>query len=184
MAFANFAKRKMRIKPLNKTVEMQNVTTSYLKMTKAPEPSVTSDSKYSVERLASPINPAQYIKHYRAVGDAFQWLDRLVLSTEELTETINRSKNHACLLKLNGDAIGFSELVQEKDYVEVLYFGLFTRHIGQGHGSKFLDMMISKAWSLNPQWIQLNTCTLDHPKALTLYQQKGFEITKTITKQL
>ncbi|MBS1575589.1 MAG: GNAT family N-acetyltransferase, partial [Bacteroidetes bacterium] len=50
---------------------------------------------------------------------------------------------------------------------------------GKGLGKYALDWAINKAWSYNPQWIQLNTCELDHPHAIHNYKKRGFKETKT-----
>jgi hypothetical protein len=36
--------------------------------------------------------------------------------------------------------------------------------------------VLDRAWTRNPQILQLETCTLDHPAALPLYQEFGFTI--------
>ena len=58
--------------------------------------------------------------------------------------------------------------------MEILYFGLMPAFIGHGYGKYFLQWVIAKAWSYQPEWIQLNTCTLDHPNALGTYKKAGF----------
>lgn len=65
--------------------------------------------------------------------------------------------------------------------MEILYFGLMPSFIGKGYGKYFLQWVIAKAWSYKPEWIQLNTCTLDHPHALGTYKKAGFtEVRKEI----
>jgi GNAT superfamily N-acetyltransferase len=46
---------------------------------------------------------------------------------------------------------------------------------GQGLGRWFLGAAIQAAWATNPKSIIVQTCTLDHPAALPLYQKLGFE---------
>ena len=45
---------------------------------------------------------------------------------------------------------------------------------GLGLGRWFLLQAIEAAWNLNPLKVTVNTCTLDHPAALPLYQKLGF----------
>jgi len=52
--------------------------------------------------------------------------------------------------------------------------GIMPEFIGQRLGPFLLEWIITKAWSYNPQRFWLHTCTLDHPKALAIYQQAGF----------
>lgn len=156
----------------------QEVTIHYLKMVKKPDTTTPTDHQLSLKKLHQIIDPEYYLKLYNAVGDSFQWTDRLGLSHKELAKEINDSRTTIYLLQYQGKTVGYSELVQEKEYVELLYFGLFFSEIGKGLGPTFLQLIIAQAWELNPQWVQLNTCTLDHPKALSLYQQIGFKPVK------
>jgi GNAT superfamily N-acetyltransferase len=62
-------------------------------------------------------------------------------------------------------------------------FGLFAAFVGKGLGKFFLQGVINKAWSFNARWIQLNTCSLDHPNALAVYQSQGFKVVRTKEEQ-
>lgn len=147
----------------------------YLEMHKQVSKAEEIDSCYSLKKLEKPISTEQYIKLYKGVGDAYQWTDRLQLSSNELETLINKTNTHIYLLQAHGVDVGYTELVLENQHVELQYFGLFTAHIGKGYGTQLLKKTIVKAWSFTPQWVQLNTCDLDHPKALALYKQVGFE---------
>ena len=46
--------------------------------------------------------------------------------------------------------------------------------IGQALGPYLLASAIDIAWSYEPEKLLVNTNTLDHPKALALYQRMGF----------
>jgi GNAT superfamily N-acetyltransferase len=59
---------------------------------------------------------------------------------------------------------------------EVRFFGLAPDFIGRGYSRFFLSNVIDLAWSLNPKEVRIETCTLDHPAALALYQKFGFEV--------
>ena len=80
---------------------------------------------------------------------------------------------------VNDEPAGYAEFVNEKSFVEIQYFGLMPEFIGKGLGKYFLQWVIAKAWSYNPEWIQLNTCTLDHPNALSVYKNAGFKEVRT-----
>lgn len=54
--------------------------------------------------------------------------------------------------------------------------------IGKGLGTILLNAMIDQAWRHRPQRLWLHTCTLDHPKALAVYQRAGFVSYKQETK--
>jgi len=86
-------------------------------------------------------------------------------------------------MHVNDEAAGFAEFAIEEKYVEIVYFGLLPAFIGKGLGKYALDWTINKAWSYNPQWIQLNTCELDHAHAISNYKRRGFEEVKTEIQQ-
>src|ERR1043166_3988895 len=47
--------------------------------------------------------------------------------------------------------------------------------VGRGLGFFFLNQSIALAWANPISKLLVNTCTLDHPRALPLYQRAGFE---------
>jgi len=49
------------------------------------------------------------------------------------------------ILKVNNEDAGFVEFILEKDFTEILYFGLFPAFIGKGLGKFFLQWAINKA---------------------------------------
>jgi ribosomal protein S18 acetylase RimI-like enzyme len=59
---------------------------------------------------------------------------------------------------------------------DIKFFGLGPEFIGKRIGRYFLTQSLSLAWSLDPKRVQLETCTLDHPAALSLYQKLGFTV--------
>ena len=89
---------------------------------------------------------------------------------------------------------------------EIKFFGLAPEYIGKGYGRYFLTHVIDLAWTVRvnteidtqppktsgnivpnvtsttkdpqkgPERVRLETCTLDHPAALPLYQKFGFTV--------
>lgn len=154
----------------------------YLKMTEPPKESSPEGDEYALIPMEKPISAEGYLKYYNTIGKAFGWTDRLKISQDSLIHEINKTNAQLYTMFVNGKEVGYTEIVVEKDYIELLYFGLFTKEIGKGYGKNLLNITLQKAWSLNPLWVQLNTCDLDHPKALYLYQKMGFTIVDTKTK--
>ena len=103
----------------------------------------------------------------------------MVMNDEELAQKINAGNVEIFVFYVGNQAAGYIEFLQEKKFVEILYFGLLPAFIGKGYGKYFLQWVISKAWSYEPEWIQLNTCTLDHPNALATYKKAGFTEVRT-----
>ncbi len=153
----------------------------YLKMNNKPsfidEKNKIANTRFN--KLPSPIKTNDYLFYYKTVGEAYNWLDRILMEKSTLLETINDSKTTIFNYKINNQEAGFAEFVREKDYTEILYFGLFNDFVGKGYGKHFLQEVICEAWSNDPKWIQLNTCKLDHPNALSTYQKNGFVLQET-----
>ncbi|MDD9922100.1 MAG: hypothetical protein OXQ92_07465, partial [Boseongicola sp.] len=64
----------------------------------------------------------------------------------------------------------------EDGTVDLAYFGMVPEAIGKGLGAWLLKTAILTAWDRpNTQRLTVNTCTLDHPRALATYQKHGFQ---------
>ncbi len=131
------------------------------------------------ELLQKPIDVALYRKYYYGVGEKYYWLDRMVMPDEELFQKINADNVELFLFYIKDEPAGYIEFVKEEKFVEIFYFGLLPEFIGKGYGKYFLQWVVGKAWSYSPGWIQLNTCTLDHPNALGTYKKAGFNEVRT-----
>ncbi len=154
----------------------------FLELLQASDRTIKIDTKFKLKILKKPITTKRYIQLYEGVGKAYQWVDRLIISEEELEQTINKKETHIFVLRNGEQEIGFTELARKGDNVEILYFGLFQKEIGKGYGPQFFQLTLEKAWSMLPHKVYLNTCDLDHPKALQMYQRFGFKETKRIIK--
>ena len=156
----------------------QPVTVTFLEMHETKQlPVPLNETRF--ELLTKPVSVEEYRKHYYGVGEKHFWLDRMVMQDKELIEKINGSNVDIFLFYINNKVAGYIEFVKEERFVEILYFGLMPEFIGKGYGKYFLQWVIAKAWSYQPEWIQLNTCTLDHPNALGSYKKAGFKEVKT-----
>lgn len=129
--------------------------------------------------LKKPVDPDIYLQYYSEVGKEHFWLDRLVMTKNELSELINAANIDIYALQAENQPAGYVEFIVDKDFTEILYFGIMPAFIGKGLGKYALDWAINKAWSYSPKWIQLNTCELDHTHAINNYRKRGFKETKT-----
>jgi GNAT superfamily N-acetyltransferase len=154
------------------------VTVTFLEMHE-PKETPLPIPHTSFDLLPKPVPVSDYRKYYYGVGEKHFWLDRMVMPDEELFDKINAGNVEIFLFYVNKEVAGYIEFVIEEKYVEILYFGLLPGFIGKGYGKYFLQWVIAKAWSYNPKWIQLNTCTLDHPNALGTYKKAGFTEVRT-----
>jgi GNAT superfamily N-acetyltransferase len=129
--------------------------------------------------LQKPIDVETYRYYYSEVGMKHFWLDRIVMNDDQLFQLINADNTDIFTMKINDQRAGYAEFIKDKKFIEILYFGLMPAFIGKGWGKYSLDWAIQKAWSYNPEWIQLNTCELDHPHAISNYKKRGFTEVKT-----
>ena len=166
----------------NSRIVFQPVTVTYLEMHEPKDFPLFLDNSF-FELLPKPISANEYRKYYYGVGEKYSWLDRMVMPDEELYQKINASNVDIYIFYVQKKVAGYIEFVKEKSFVEILYFGLMPDFIGKGLGKYFLQWVIAKAWSYQPQWIQLNTCTLDHPNALGTYKKAGFKEVRTEIQQ-
>jgi GNAT superfamily N-acetyltransferase len=159
------------------------VTITYLEMLAPPaRTSVAAPEGVNVERATSP-TVEQYRALYDRVGRDWRWIDRRILSDEQLAAIITDPRVEIHLLRVDGEVAGYAELDRRiEDEVELAYFGLFGEYIGRGLGRFFLERVIERAWSYSPRRFWLHTCTLDHPRALPNYLKAGFVPYKEETK--
>ncbi|HEU5165154.1 MAG TPA: GNAT family N-acetyltransferase [Chitinophagaceae bacterium] len=158
----------------------QPVTVTFLEMHEPREFPVPLEGT-RFELLPKPVSVNEYRKYYYGVGEKHFWLDRMVMPDEEVFEKINAGNVDIFVFYVNKEVAGYIEFVKEEKYAEILYFGLMPAFIGKGYGKYFLQWVIAKAWGYKPYWIQLNTCTLDHPNALGNYKKAGFtEVRKEV----
>jgi GNAT superfamily N-acetyltransferase len=164
-------------------ISIHPVNVFYLKMETRPEVSLPENAQVTFEIVKQPITRDLYLRYYKAVGLKYNWVDRFIMPEEELLQMINNPNVIIYLMKVDNNDAGYLELVKGDRFVELLYFGLFPEFIGKGLGKFFLQWAILKAWSFDPEWIQLNTCELDHRNALPTYKRLGFVEYKTTVEQ-
>ena len=114
---------------------------------------------------------------YDAVGGSYHWVTRKRMDDEDLKQIIQSPLNYILVLYVDGVPAGFAEIdTQNSAVLDLKFFGLTTDYIGKGLGRFFLSHVLQTAWSLKPEKIILETCSLDHPAALVLYQKMGFSV--------
>jgi len=121
------------------------------------------------------ISLAAYRALYDDVGRQWHWVNRRLLTDRQLSAIIHHPATEIFTLKRRDRAIGFVELnFKLFPQVEIVFVGLVNDAIGKGLGSQMLQQAISYIYSRAPSRIIIQTCTLDHPSALPLYQSFGF----------
>ena len=162
---------------------------TYLEM-KSPPTKCFSQASFSGRKVEianwNKPNVETYRFLYNTVGAAWTWIERRLLNDNQLLDTITKTNVEIYLIRVDSVVAGFSEIVwsQNHERSEIKYFGLMPEFIGLGLGRYFLSSIINKAWRDSTQRVAVNTCDLDHPKALDLYISCGFEIIKTELENL
>ncbi|MCM2293592.1 3-mercaptopyruvate sulfurtransferase [Allorhizobium sp. BGMRC 0089] len=155
-----------------------------LEMTSAPKSSlpVPVNIQTAIIRATS-MPPAYYRFLYRQVGARWHWYQRLRMNDDELKAIIHNPKVSISVLYVNGAPAGFFELSEmDNGSIELSYFGLFEHALGLGIGKWFLLQALYAAWQNAPAKVTVMTNTLDHPRALQLYQQFGFSPVESWTE--
>ncbi len=152
-------------------------TITSLEMTERPSHTpvpVSSQRKIALMRAHSP-GAAFYRYLYDRVGEKWLWYERRAMDDDTLSAIVDDEWVEIYVLYVDGVPAGFAELDRRHPPdIELAYFGLLPEFIGQGLGPYLLGSAIDIAWAHDPQRLWVHTNTLDHPKALPLYQRFGF----------
>ncbi len=152
------------------------VVISYLEMTSPPAraPTPIPPGKLALLRAENP--PVEFYRYlYNTVGEPWFWTDRRKLDDAAIRAIVGDPKVEIYVLYVGGVPGGYSEIDRRAALeVAIAYFGLMPQFIGRGLGSFLMNWTVDTAWLTRPRRVIVNTCTLDHPKALALYQRAGF----------
>ena len=151
-----------------------SITTWYLEMT-SPEKlrPARPVAGFEVRRLACP-EPALSRRMYDAVGEPWQWSDRLGWSVARWGVHLGRPEVETWVGRLDGEEVGYAELVRIGDEVEIASLGLLPEFAGRGLGGALLAAVTRGAWDAGAERVWLHTCSLDSPAALPAYERRGF----------
>ncbi len=152
-------------------------TITYLEMAAPPRFDPVhppSDLRLALLRAEQPtVGFYRYL--YNSIGDDWIWWERRLLGDAELAAIIQDPKVEITVLYANGVPAGYFEIDRRQERsVDLAYFGLLPDFVGRGLGRYFLTAAIEAAWSSAPEKVTVNTNSLDHPRALPLYQRMGF----------
>lgn len=124
---------------------------------------------------AEPATVSYYRYLYDTVGANWLWTDRRLWDDAKLKARLTDQRTDVYVLYVDGVPAGFGELFQTgMDVTDLAYFGLMPDFIGRRLGPFLLRSVIDIAWSRPIRRMTVDTCDLDHPKALAHYQQAGF----------
>ena len=118
---------------------LKPVTVTFLEMHKKPTEILQPISNTLFKILPKPVQVNDYRKYYNAVGEKWQWLDRIVMPHKELFEKINADNIEIFVFYVNNEPAGYAEFLIDPKFTEIVYFGLLPGFIGKGFGKYFLQ---------------------------------------------
>ena len=152
------------------------VTVTYLSMEKRivqPPPPAPLVKTALLRAEHPPVHFYRYL--YDVVGRPYFWVERRLWSDEQLKAHLSNGKVVLYVLYVGGVPAGMAELdFRETGIAHMAYFGLTPEFTGRRIGPWLLHQMVELAWGDGVEKVLLNTCTLDHKKALATYQRAGF----------
>lgn len=158
------------------------VTITHLEMAARPAQPIPHMPAGAPSMLVAAENPPvwYFLQIYDAVGADYEWTDQHRRGAAELESFLGDPRVTLCTLIRSGWPHGFFILDAREDGVcDLAYFGLVAEAMGLGLGSFLLATAVHMAWDQpGTARVTVNTNTLDHPRALPLYQKIGFQPTR------
>lgn len=136
-----------------------------------------------LERLTRPsVRFYRYL--YDAVGRDWLWWERRAKTDAEIAALLHDPAVEVRVLTVDGEPMGFCELdFRVPEAPDLALFGLVPEATGRGLGPAMMGCVQDAVWGRpETRRMTLNTCTLDHPKALAFYQGIGFRPVRTEDK--
>ena len=154
-------------------------TVTWLEMTSRPSyPHPHAPSGPPAALLKSEAPPVWFfLSLYEAVGRDYAWEDMHQEPEDRLAEWLGDPDTALFTLMRAGWPHGFFVLDHSpaQQVCDLAYFGLVPQAVGRGLGRFLLESAVHTAWDLpDMRRLTVNTCSLDHPRALGLYQRVGF----------
>ncbi len=159
-------------------MEKVEVVITYLEQRSRPAFTPPGAPRGKVAILRAEAAPAHFYRYlYDHVGAPHNWISRRTISDGDLLSIIHDKRVFLYVLYVDGVPAGLAEIdARAGQEIELKFFGLVPDFVGLGFGRYFLAHAIDLAWSLAPDRLTLETCSLDHPAALPLYQKFGFTV--------
>lgn len=154
------------------------------------------DRRPGFPRPSMPLGPASaliaaetppvwwFLALYDAVGAEYEWTDQHDRPRDELEAFLHDPAVTLYTLIRAGWPHGFFVLDgRERGVCDMAYFGLTPEAIGQRLGTFLVQTAAHMAWDRpGVARVTVNTNSLDHPRALPLYQKAGFEPVRRETR--
>ena len=162
--------------PADQAISPIDVTVTFLQMDAPPSHYPPQPANRSLALFLTRSMPRHFYRYLMdRVGRKWHWVNVLRLNNDSLDARLGDPARDISVLYVEGSPAGFFELTMlAGNTCELTFFGLMPHVSGQGLGRWFLGAAIDAAWRKQPARVVVQTCTLDHPAALPLYQKLGF----------
>lgn len=113
---------------------------------------------------------------YDAVGAQYEWTDQHARPSDDLAAYLADPDVTLYTLMRAGWPHGFFMLDgRRRGICHLVYFGLVPEALGRGLGRFLIETAVHTAWDRQAtSLVTVSTNSLDHPRALQLYQTAGF----------
>jgi GNAT superfamily N-acetyltransferase len=168
------------------TARTVETTVTYLRMPARPThfpvmPMSPRLALMKTERI--PLHFYRYL--YETVGGSCLWIERADITDAELAGEVHRDGIEITVLYADGAPAGYYELdFARPSCPNLVYFGLMPEWTGMKIGPWLLGCAVRDGFQHGAAEMTVNTCTLDHPAALPLYQKLGFQPERRETRRL
>lgn len=124
---------------------------------------------------------------YDGAGAGWDWTDMHRVAPRRLEAFVRDPLVEIHLVvRMPDTTAGFAQLDARRRHVDgtvgLSFFGLFPEWCGRGLGRWALGESLARAWRGRTRLVTVNTCTLDHPSALPLYREFGFEPVREVER--
>lgn len=165
-----------------KVVRLLSTVVTYLELrtplARLPAPpAMFADGRVELVRNI-PLSFYRYL--YREVGRAHHWTSRN-LADDALLSELRHPGIAVHALYVGGAPAGWFELdaARRAGETRIVHFGVMPDFQGAGLARFLLGQSVDAAFSTGARTVTLETNELDHPAALRLYREFGFEIVGT-----
>ncbi|WP_085809208.1 GNAT family N-acetyltransferase [Sphingomonas sp. TZW2008] len=146
-----------------------------LEMRRRPPLRPIPETRFRLLRWERP-RAETYRTLFRRIGGPWLWFSRLAIDDAALHAIINDPAVEVyAAVDRAGIEVGMLELDFRRAGIgELSYFGFVPELAGHGHGRWLMAEALARAWRGGVSRVTVNTCTLDHPRALGFYRAQGF----------
>ncbi len=158
-------------------VKRLDARATHLEMLSPPPARVPVPLGHTVAVLRVRDIPLAFYRYlYEQVGKGSHWEKHRTLGDDALSAIVRSERTEIRVLYVDGAPAGFFELDLSHlpAEAEIRYFGLTPDFQGRGLAKFFLSEAVFAAFAHGPARLAIQTCTLDSPRALQLYQRIGF----------